>query len=168
VCVSLHMSVFMCVCLSVCVSQCLCLSLSVCVSLFQCECVSLSLCVSGTAKVDNNQTIYKVVIQANTQFRWQAYTQSNGNSTATMANPFPDLDWHHFVGIFDGTTHIYKDGVLGGSGPTIGGTTQTGGDTQNWRIGSDTTSFDGRIDEVRIYNRALSAAEIKMLYDLGR
>jgi hypothetical protein len=28
--------------------------------------------------------------------------------------------------------------------------------------------FDGLIDEVRIYNRALSAAEVQKLYNMGR
>jgi hypothetical protein len=31
-----------------------------------------------------------------------------------------------------------------------------------------TYPFDGLIDDVRIYNRALSADEIKRLYNLGR
>jgi len=34
-------------------------------------------------------------------------------------------------------------------------------------IGRDVASFDGAIDEVRIYNRSLSAAEIQNLYELG-
>jgi hypothetical protein len=41
-----------------------------------------------------------------------------------------------------------------------------------WYIGSNTGGalgyFDGIIDEVRIYNRALSATEIKQLYNAGR
>ncbi len=28
--------------------------------------------------------------------------------------------------------------------------------------------FDGKIDEFRVYNRVLSAAEIKQLYNMGR
>ena len=42
----------------------------------------------------------------------------------------------------------------------------------NFRIGNDTQDgdryFDGQIDDVRIYDRALSKDEIKRLYDLGQ
>jgi len=37
-----------------------------------------------------------------------------------------------------------------------------------WVIGGSTKIFFGKIDDVRIYNRALSAAEIQALYNMGR
>jgi arabinan endo-1,5-alpha-L-arabinosidase len=42
--------------------------------------------------------------------------------------------------------------------------------TDNTLIGDPggVTAFNGKIDEVRIYNRALSADEVKRLYNLGR
>ncbi|HEY4714989.1 MAG TPA: LamG-like jellyroll fold domain-containing protein, partial [Candidatus Paceibacterota bacterium] len=46
--------------------------------------------------------------------------------------------------------------------------------TPDFYIGARLTSgalsafFNGTIDDVRIYNRALSATEIKQLYNLGR
>jgi hypothetical protein len=44
---------------------------------------------------------------------------------------------------------------------------------RNWRIGTDTsttpdTYFSGLIDDVRIYNRALSASEIQAMYNGGK
>ena len=43
-------------------------------------------------------------------------------------------------------------------------------DGQNYVIGASNgaVTFDGLIDEVRVYNRALSADEVKRLYNLGR
>ena len=38
----------------------------------------------------------------------------------------------------------------------------------NDRPGASGFEFDGRIDETRIYNRTLSAAEAKQLYLMGR
>jgi hypothetical protein len=37
----------------------------------------------------------------------------------------------------------------------------------NYKCGFE-EPFKGRIDDVRIYNRALSATEIKQLYNMGR
>jgi hypothetical protein len=45
------------------------------------------------------------------------------------------------------------------------------GGSNNLRIGRDadlSALLDGTIDDVRIYNRALSADEIKRLYNMGR
>jgi hypothetical protein len=84
-----------------------------------------------------------------------------------------DSAWHHLVGIRDsGTIKIYVDGRLDSSsadlssGPvTINGRgPNIGTDAQN-PLGNNTV--DGIIDEVRIYNRALTTDEIKRLYKMG-
>jgi hypothetical protein len=68
--------------------------------------------------------------------------------------------WYHVVGTFDGTTsRIYVNGELVGSQGS-GYLAYTG---QSLRIGNNPTTglwFNGIIDEVRIYNRALSQEEI--------
>ena len=73
--------------------------------------------------------------------------------------------WYHLVGTWDGTDNIYGqkiyvDGAFNGQG-TMAYTTLL--DAYDIRMGSD--GFNGYIDEARIYNRALSAAEIKALYE---
>ena len=41
--------------------------------------------------------------------------------------------------------------------------------SNNFKIGlGHNNSFSGLIDEVRVYNRALSSAEVKALYNMGR
>src|SRR3990167_187861 len=71
--------------------------------------------------------------------------------------------WTHVVGSFDGTTsRVYVNGVLENSGT---GRTYTS-DTTALKIGMRDDlgfPFPGLIDEVRVYNRALSASEIKAL-----
>jgi hypothetical protein len=74
--------------------------------------------------------------------------------------------WVHLAGVYDGTGwHLYRNGVqVSSSVKTVGAVTVT----SNWAIGArgDGTSrlLAGVIDEVRIYKRALSAAEIADLY----
>jgi len=87
------------------------------------------------------------------------------SNTALLTNT-----WHHIVAIYDGVDmRIYRNGVLD-STPSA----QTGniiaGDSSVWigayyDIGN---TFDGLIDEVRIYNRALSADEIQQHYEQTR
>jgi chitodextrinase len=69
--------------------------------------------------------------------------------------------WQHVAGTYDGTTaRIYVDGALAASRSFSGNV----GDSATWRIGAygvtPAGAFDGTIDEVRLYSRALSATEI--------
>ena len=80
--------------------------------------------------------------------------------------------WHHIVGVNENNTtrKIYIDGVLQ-SGTDDLNNTGTRALTNILEIGSGASaseSFDGQIDDVRIYNRALSASEIKALYEGSR
>ncbi|UCD50165.1 MAG: discoidin domain-containing protein [Phycisphaerales bacterium] len=73
-------------------------------------------------------------------------------------------DWHHIAYTIDaasGTAGICLDGVLGAT-VTFVGTPLLMSPTQELRIGncSGTEYMNGLIDEVRIYNRALSPAEV--------
>ena len=75
--------------------------------------------------------------------------------------------WAHVVGVSNGSNcQIYVDGNLTGTGANCVGTTAA-----NLRIGSFQDGaqlfFNGTIDEVALYNRTLSAAEIKNHYLCG-
>ncbi len=78
--------------------------------------------------------------------------------------------WYHVAGIFSpGSLSLYVDGALIGTGSTA--VTSISNTSDNLNIGRHNTGsepFPGSIDDVRIYNRALSAAEIKQLYLLGQ
>jgi hypothetical protein len=70
--------------------------------------------------------------------------------------------WTHLAGTYDGTTlRLYVNGVQ------VSSRAQTGAiavSTNPLQIGGDTLYgqyFQGRIDEIRVYNRALSAAQIQ-------
>ena len=89
-------------------------------------------------------------------------------SGAILAND----TWYHVVITYDGTTNytLYSDGVIvdtgtdGDVGTAVYTNTTVG--IRNYISTGDTDQFNGTIDDVRIYNRALSADEVYRLYKL--
>ena len=76
--------------------------------------------------------------------------------------------WEHLATTYDGAVaRFYVDGVQVASRPFTGNM----GDSNTWRIGAygspATGFFDGMVDEVRIYNHALSVGEIRFDMDTG-
>ena len=73
--------------------------------------------------------------------------------------------WTHVLFVFSGgQLHAYIDGAL--SDNSTDGTFTSNSGSNQMRIGQ--TSFSGVIDDVRIYSRVLSAAEIQALYSGGK
>lgn len=79
--------------------------------------------------------------------------------------------WTHLVAVVDNTgARLYRDGTFvnsqGWTG-TPGNPTQAS-DIQIGRMANGSLYWNGSLDEVRIYNRALSADEVKQLYNMGK
>jgi hypothetical protein len=77
----------------------------------------------------------------------------------------PSGQWTHVAGTFDGTTwRVYVNGSQVG---TATGTTKAFSTGRFWCIGrkpsQESNFFNGEIDEVRIYKRALTATEVANL-----
>ncbi len=75
-----------------------------------------------------------------------------------------DTDWHHIVTTYDGSMiKIYLDGNLMASEETSGNLHAASSDIY---IGNQATTndFEGTIDEVKIYNTALTIEEINQIY----
>ncbi|MHC4581558.1 MAG: LamG domain-containing protein, partial [Planctomycetota bacterium] len=75
--------------------------------------------------------------------------------------------WHHLVGAYDGRAlRLYVDGALKTTTPDAGCIIATNDFNLNIARNSDRTErfYDGAIDDVRIYNYALSESDIKALY----
>ena len=118
-----------------------------------------------TATIDNAVEQFYFLVSSNGSTVAQRYT-----ATTIAANTR-----YHVVGVFDATAQtlsIYlngslNNGTLDGTVPSSivdsSGTVKVGTLT-----GASNRSFDGLIDEVRVYNRALTADEIKRLYNMGR
>mgnify|MGYP001611907469 CR=1 FL=1 len=82
--------------------------------------------------------------------------------------------WQHIAYTKSGTTVIgYKNGVATWNPTPAGSATAVYGASPTLDIASYVTAntqrnFKGEMDEIRVYNRALSASEIKHLYELSR
>ena len=94
----------------------------------------------------------------------------NSQSNINDANiNVADNNWHFIVGVYDGTkSTIYIDNVVNTTSIFTIDTIELNG---NFIIGFDTCSgygesrlFSGKIDDIRIYNRALTPSEISQLY----
>ncbi len=93
----------------------------------------------------------------------------DGNGTLVATNSdtatYTDTEWHHVVGVIDaGTTSLYVDGVKQSSSETVS-LTDSGEFAHIGRqyAGLDDRYFNGTVDDVRIYYRALSEQEISGL-----
>jgi hypothetical protein len=97
-------------------------------------------------------------------------------SDSIFSNSAPSLNaWHHIVGTFDaGNAAIYIDGQLDNSATLsvssimndvqpliLGGIWDYCGTDEFYN------TFTGKLDDVRIYDRALSASEVEVIYDSG-
>ncbi len=94
-----------------------------------------------------------------------------GNAPDTrIAQPYLLNTWYHLAATYDGAGNeaIYLNGVLVGSNSIAPMNTNTSEGVL--RVGSAMATvanswFNGQIDDIAIYNRALSACEIYSLYD---
>ena len=151
------------------------------------DCVSLG---SMDALAGNNTTIaawiktdtvdddyYPIVTQYDTSIGEGYYLYLYGNtpvfwlnsSQAYSSQTISKDQWYHIVGTNDGSyLKIYVNGVCGVADSSSG---RSGGSYDAY-IGSDGNDvdnyyFDGEIDSVKIFNRALSPDEIEALYLTG-
>ena len=76
--------------------------------------------------------------------------------------------WLHLVGVYNGSVvTLYVNGVSVGTPASLSGNMNAGSAVNTVRIGKQAETgwcFNGLIDDVRIYNRALSASEVQQLY----
>lgn len=92
---------------------------------------------------------------------------NNWNTAQSAGQVTPLNTWHHFATVFNGATvRYFFDGVYIGSQPMAMGIAP---DNRPLTIGADFPGipeyFNGKIDDVCIYNRALTDADITELYN---
>ncbi len=116
-------------------------------------------------------------------YYWHIYHKATGGGTVGYIDWFPALTtntWYFIAFVSDGSAYsFYANGVLQSKArasagiegewfsdisPVSGGVSTIGNGKYN---GSFINHFPGLIDDVRVYNRALSAAEIQALYKSG-
>ena len=122
--------------------------------------VNMSSSQSGWGSIVMKQNSFGLEVQNGTVY---ANIGNGATWNNTVSTPLTAGAWKHVVQTYDGTTNrIYVDGVLKASG--TGAFTNA---SSNLLIGSwNTTSefFNGKIDEVQVYNKALTSTEVQSLY----
>lgn len=84
----------------------------------------------------------------------------DGTTTISSIASIDDGMWHHVAASLSGSSaQLYIDGVADGSG-TITATTRTVNRLANGYQGGVTTTYTGSLDEVRIWNSAVSGTNI--------
>ncbi len=115
--------------------------------------------------VDEGILLFRVIAG---KIQFLVSNNSLGNISAVNSTaPVNDNAWHHVVGTTDRTTmRMYIDGGADGTANDTSSDT-LGSSVEDLSIGvrlPATAWFDGDITDVRIYNRTLTPAEIKLLY----
>jgi len=117
--------------------------------------------------LESNGTVMDVFLS-------NTWTTNAFRARATFASPVADNNWHYIVTTYNGSSQntgvkIYIDGNLATMSyvqeNSLSGSILQPGVYASIGSRSDGQLFKGQIDEVRIYNRALSAAEIMALYN---
>lgn len=131
-------------------------------------------------------TAYNGIFMSRTQNWGLAYESNNhtDNRTATAVSStgspdstniiLPNGSWYHVAFTYDVNTsakNVYVNGVLNQSAPMVGVVPTA---SAQFAIGMDgmgptqARDFDGRIDDLSLWTRDLSAAEMKTVYDRGQ
>ncbi|MBK1877957.1 LamG-like jellyroll fold domain-containing protein [Pelagicoccus mobilis] len=117
---------------------------------------------TGTAE-DDHIWMLSTISSGGTKLRFRLKTfGSFATSTLVGSTSIPVGGWTHVAATYDGATmRIYINGVLDGSMPRVGNVfedTTVSATIGNHPFGGK--AFDGLIDDVRIYRRALSGADV--------
>ena len=105
-------------------------------------------------------------IEANDDLR-VTFAGSSGAHIQESTDTVNDGNWHHVITTWDrANIRLYVDGSETSESPSAFVSVEDIGNDSALYIGSNTTAeyFDGIIDEVRIYSRALTSTEITARY----
>ncbi len=101
------------------------------------------------------------------------FSDASHNLITTFVSSLADNSWHMLTGVYNGANvSLYIDGTFAST--TVNNGTpnviyyQSGGDAIGRGGNFSGNYWGGSVDDVRIYNRALSAAEVSALYNGGK
>jgi cysteine-rich repeat protein len=98
------------------------------------------------------------------RFRFRVYNDAQSRATSNSV-PFADTEWHNVVGRYDGSeVTIFVDGISYTPAPLSGTIESNPGNILTIGSNEGSGSLLGLIDEMKIYDRALTDEEIMDLY----
>ncbi|RLJ07123.1 MAG: hypothetical protein DRP16_04045, partial [Candidatus Aenigmatarchaeota archaeon] len=115
----------------------------------------------------NTETEYEFGIAPDGTLQWAIHNTNPGWTWINTGYVVPLQQWIHIMITYDGSTiRTYVNGDEVHSRTGSGSIADDGNPVIiGWRGDKGNSPFNGAIDEVRIYNRALTQEEIKDLYD---
>jgi hypothetical protein len=110
--------------------------------------------------------------QTNYQTKLVCGTNNYSNYDLQTTNPIPETEWVHLMFVHNSSTggKLYVNSVLAGTTGISGSICQS---TNPLLIGADNNQgtywrfFDGKIDDIAIWNRPLSDSEVAQVYNAG-
>lgn len=112
--------------------------------------------------------IWSGSVLTNSSAKFHFGTEGSTDSDASVSTSYPSPNaWHHVVGVYNynSSGRLYIDGALVDKDTAVAGILDWQAGTLN--IGrhpyGDKYYFKGKIDEIRVYNKALSKTEISIL-----
>ena len=128
-------------------------------------------CVVTTDRSDDVNTFFNIMVKSNGKLAMYLQNTNNGGVfyDGTGTNTLVAGTWYHLAMTFTSTVGMigYVNGVQDGGSATTGVNNKLG--SLSLQIGGfspeyNDRGFNGIIDDVRLYNRALTAAEVNQLY----
>ena len=135
---------------------------------------------SAWFNLDSTGGIQTLVSQnfANAAWLWEVdggslravYISSNSNPSFFGNSSLSTDTWHHYVCSYDGeTVTIYLDGIKDGASSSSAPMDRNkNAHSIGYRTWNSDRHLDGKISELRIYDRPLTQSEIQYLYSVGK
>jgi hypothetical protein len=121
---------------------------------------------TGSDSAGQNQN-YQISMNSGEQIKVGFETSTGADFFVNSPSTYNDNQWHYTVVTYDGTTiRLYIDNIQVATKSTGGASPETSGTkpvrvAANSRVTPPTSNFfTGNVDEVRIWNRALSSSEV--------
>lgn len=118
--------------------------------------------------ISKNDSIFVIFDFGNSKDSIDFLVKPNNTNAESTTTDWKIGQWYHFAGTFDGKTmKVYINGKLEGEKPNDVPIAPS--DLDLWIGGDDygrpTDHFPGKIDEVRLYDKTLSGADIQRVMD---
>ena len=122
---------------------------------------------TGVAEEDHYLMVSTIKSGDNTRLRFRLKTNGKTKTLVASSGNIVENKWVHIAAVYDGATmRLYKDGIEVGKTSKSGAITNKSG-ISCWIGGNPPNStsrpWDGQINDVRIYSRAVGVEEIRKL-----
>ena len=113
----------------------------------------------------NNKAIIQLL--SGNKLSWYVQTTSNTVGYITSVNSYKSGEWNNAILVYNGSqVFLYINGIQDSATGNLTGISASGAINLGTKYDASGAFFNGSITDVRIYNRALSATEIILIYNV--